>query len=135
MPDYTSNRRVDALRCDLSHNSSVANSEQPRSMKTRNLLAISVIALAACLPAHAELQAVSKVQPEFPKEAVQAGVDRGHVKARMTLDASGEVSRVEILEAQPRRVFDKQVMKTLAMWRYAAGDANRAVEIDVEFQR
>src|SRR4051812_27291690 len=105
-------------------------------MNTRHLFAAAALALAAGLPAwSADTQVLSKVQPEFPKEAVQAGVDRGHVKARMTLDASGEVSRVEILEAQPRRVFDKQVVKTLAMWRYAAGDANRAVEIDVEFQR
>ena len=105
-------------------------------MIPKHLLAFAAIALAAGIQAHAaDIQAVSKVQPEFPREALQAGVDRGHVKARMTLDASGEVSRVEILEAQPRRVFDRQVMKTLAMWRYAAGDANRAVEIDVEFQR
>jgi protein TonB len=105
-------------------------------MKPKHLLALAALALAAGIPAHAgDIPVLSKVQPEFPKEALQAGVERGRVKARMTLDASGEVSRVEILEANPRRVFDRQVMKSLAMWRYAAGEANRAVEIEVEFQR
>src|SRR3954463_13756180 len=105
-------------------------------MNTRHIFAATALALAAGLPAWAgDAQVISKVQPEFPKEAVQAGIDRGHVKARMTLDASGEVSRVEIVDASPRRVFDRAVMRTLAQWRYTAGDSNRAVEVDVEFQR
>ncbi|HSU68308.1 MAG TPA: energy transducer TonB, partial [Tepidisphaeraceae bacterium] len=85
--------------------------------------------------AQADVQVVSKTQPEFPKEAAQAGVDKGHVKARMTLDATGEVTRVEIVEANPRRLFDRTVMRTLAMWRYNPGEANRSVEVEVEFQR
>ena len=105
-------------------------------MNTKLLLASTAIALASGLPALAgDIQILSKVQPEFPKEAVQAGIDRGHVKARMTLDASGEVSRVEIVDANPRRVFDRAVIRTLVQWRYNTGDANRAVEVDVDFQR
>jgi protein TonB len=100
-----------------------------------------VLALAACVgfissPAFAaDVQLVSKVDPEFPREAVQAGADKGLVKARMTVDGSGEVVRVEILEAQPRRVFDRAVVKTLSQWRFNAGAAGRTVEIDVNFSR
>src|SRR4051812_4278360 len=54
-----------------------------------------------------ELQIVSKVDPEFPKEALQAGADKGRVKARLTVSNTGEVVRVEVLEANPRRVFDR----------------------------
>lgn len=105
-------------------------------MHKRHYLVLALIALVATLPAFGgDLQAVSKIQPEFPKEAVQAGIDKGHVKARLLLEASGEVSRVEILEANPRRVFDRTVMRTLAQWKYSAGDPNRNVEVDVEFQR
>jgi len=43
--------------------------------------------------------------------------------------------RVEILEAQPRRVFDRAVVKTLSQWRFNAGTAGRTVEIDVNFTR
>ena len=105
-------------------------------MQLKHYLVLAALALAATFPAYAgDLQLVSKIQPEFPKEAVQAGVEKGRVKARMTLESSGEVSRVEILEANPRRVFDRAVMRTLAQWKYNAGDANRNVEVDVEFQR
>lgn len=92
--------------------------------------AMSIPALAA-----GDAQLVSKVDPEFPREAVQAGADKGMVKARMTLDGSGEVVRVEILEANPRRVFDRAVVKTLSQWRFNPGAANRTVEIDVNFTR
>ena len=83
----------------------------------------------------ADVQVVSKVDPEFPREAVQAGADKGLVKARMTVDATGEVVRVEILDAQPRRVFDRAVVKTLSQWRFNSGAAGRTVEIDVNFTR
>jgi protein TonB len=101
-----------------------------------------IAALAACaglmsVPAFAapDTQVVSKVDPEFPREAVQAGADKGLVKARMTVDGSGEVVRVEILEANPRRVFDRAVVKTLSQWRFNVGAAGRTVEIDVNFTR
>ena len=104
---------------------------------------LAPVALAVCAWAFAPLAEagpsdatlVTKVDPEFPREAMQAGADSGKVKARMTLDATGEVTRVEILEAQPRRVFDRAVVKTLSQWKFTAGNAGRAVEIDVEFKR
>ena len=100
------------------------------------LAAGALVAGAMSLPAlAADAQVVSKVEPEFPREAVQAGADKGLVKARMTVDGSGEVVRVEILEAQPRRVFDRAVIKTLSQWRFNPGANNRTVEIDVNFTR
>ena len=83
----------------------------------------------------ADATVVNKVDPEFPREAIQAGADKGTVKARMTVDGTGEVVRVEILEAQPRRVFDRAVIKTLSQWRFNAGASGRTVEIDVNFTR
>jgi protein TonB len=91
---------------------------------------VSLTALAA-----PDATVVSKVDPEFPREAIQAGADKGVVKARMTVDGTGEVVRVEILEAQPRRVFDRAVIKTLSQWRFSSGANGRTVEIDVNFTR
>ena len=105
-------------------------------MITRSVLAAAVAAvtLAAGSARAADTHVVSKIQPDFPKEAILAGVEKGHVKVRMTLDSSGEVSRVEIVEANPRRVFDRAVMRTLAQWRYNSGEANRSVTVDVDFE-
>ncbi len=89
--------------------------------------------LAAAGPSDATL--VSRIEPEFPRETIQAGADAGKVKARMTLDGLGEVTRVEILESIPRRLFDRIVVKTLSQWKFNSGNVGRAVEIDIEFKR
>ena len=100
---------------------------------------IRALALALCagvLPATAsDVVVLSKSELEFPREAVQAGADEGHVKAKLTIDARGEVSRVEILEAEPRRVFDRAVMRSLSQWRFNGGADGRNFVVDVDFRR
>ena len=99
--------------------------------------ALRIAAAAAflvCFSAAAELRPVSKVDPEFPREAQIASVDHGKVKARLTIDASGEVTRVDIVEANPRRVFDRAVTRSLSQWRYEPGSAGRTVEVDLDFK-
>ena len=85
--------------------------------------------------ASSDVIVVSKADLEFPREAVQAGADSGKVKARLTIDGSGEVTRVEIVEANPRRVFDRAVTKSLSQWRFNSGDANRQYDISLDFKR
>ena len=95
--------------------------------------ALAAAALFVSLGAKAQLRPVSKVDPEFPREAQLASVDKGRVKARLTIDATGEVTRVDIVEANPRRVFDRAVTRSLSQWRYEAGPAGRTVEVDLDF--
>ena len=77
---------------------------------------------------------VARVDPDFPREAVQAGADRGAVKARMTLDGNGNVTRVEVVEANPRRLFDRAVVRALSQWHFSDGPSGRTVETEVEFR-
>jgi TonB family protein len=84
-------------------------------------------------PAAARL--ITRVDPDFPREAVQAGVEKGNVKARMTLDESGAVTRVEVVESSPRRVFDRAVVRALTQWHFNEGTAGRTVETEVDFRR
>jgi protein TonB len=94
--------------------------------------------LAAARPAAPEAppvtRLVSRVDPDFPREAAAAGVEQGTVKARMTLDAAGAVTRVEVLDAMPRRVFDRAVVRALSQWRYSEGAAGRTVDMEVAFR-
>ena len=78
---------------------------------------------------------VSRVDPEYPREAASSGYESGNVKARMTLDAAGNVTRVEILSANPRRVFDRAVTRALSQWRYNEGAAGRTVDMEIDFRR
>ena len=82
-----------------------------------------------------DLTPVSRVEPEFPREAISAGADKGRVKARMTVDSTGEVTRVEILDATPRRLFERVVVKTLSQWKFSPGSDGRSMEIDIDFHR
>ena len=82
-----------------------------------------------------DLTPISRVEPEFPREALAAGASSGVVKARMTIDATGEVTRVEIVDANPRRIFDRAVVKTLSQWRFTPGGSARSKEIEIDFKR
>jgi protein TonB len=101
----------------------------------RVLLAAALWGASLGVLAASEAAVVSKVDPEFPREAVVAGADKGKVRARMTLDGTGEVTHVEILEATPRRIFDRAVVKTLSQWKFNSGSDGRMVEIDLDFHR
>jgi TonB family protein len=75
-------------------------------------------ALAVALPAAAQdLRPVHRVDPDFPTEAVRAGATKGKVTVRLTIDAAGKVTNVEIVDAIPRRLFDRAVQRALADWR------------------
>ena len=106
-----------------------------RCMAAARLGLALALAFTGAALASEDLKLVSRVDPEYPREAMQAGVDRGRVKARMTVDGTGEVVRVEILEATPRRVFDRAVVKTLSQWKFNRGGAARSMEVDIDFNR
>ena len=84
--------------------------------------------------ARPSLQPVSREQPEFPRDALAAGIDHGTVKARLTIDAGGKVTGVEILESQPRRVFDRAVIRALSRWQFEPDAGVRSSEVEVAFK-
>jgi protein TonB len=95
----------------------------------------AAIAAATATSADEALRPVVRVDPEFPSEAVKAGAAKGKVTARMTLDAAGKVTNVEIVDAVPRRLFDRAVTRALSDWRYAEGSAGRIVEVEIAFKQ
>jgi TonB family protein len=78
---------------------------------------------------------VSRTAPEFPRDAVRAGVDAGTVRARLSIDSNGNVTNVQIVEARPARVFDRSVRDTLSRWKFNPGADNRTYDTEVEFRR
>ena len=93
------------------------------------------LAKPAMMPTSLTPKVLERVSPEFPREAIQAGADEGLVKARMTLDVSGNVTRVEVLESIPRRLFDRAVVRALSQWRFNDGPSGRTFETEVAFKR
>jgi TonB family protein len=56
------------------------------------------------------------------------------VTARLQIDASGNVSNVEVVDAKPRRVFDRAVIQALSEWKYNEGAPGRVVEVEIAFK-
>jgi TonB family protein len=84
-----------------------------------------------------ELKAISRDAPDFPREAAAEGVKSGMVNARIHVDARGNVTSVDILSAQPPKVFDRAVRKALLRWQFEplVSGSPSDLDVDVKFQR
>lgn len=98
-------------------------------------LALAAPAVLSAAVTRPSLVPVSRETPEFPREALQANVEHGTVKARVSIDKDGKVTQVDIVDAQPHRVFDKAVVRALSHWRFEPDAAARTTEIEVAFNR
>jgi len=71
--------------------------------------------------------------PSFPREAIRAQVQKGHVDAVLTIDEKGNVSDVRIVSSSPPRVFDRVVRDTLSDWKCAAEGAKYQASVEINF--
>jgi len=78
---------------------------------------------------------VSRAPVEFPVAAYAKNIESGTVKARLTIDAEGRVTAVQVLEARPRRYFDEEAARSLKLWRFNAGADNRSYDVEIAFTR
>lgn len=60
---------------------------------------------------------VVRVEPRFPVEALRDGIS-GWVKLRFSIDETGSVADVEVVQAEPRGVFDREAARALRRWKY-----------------
>ena len=101
------------------------------------LAAAAPTAITARPAVAAELRAISRDAPDFPKEAIADGFRSGIVNARIHVDARGNVAGVDIVGSQPPKVFDRAVRKALMRWQFEPNAAGNATDLDVDikFQR
>jgi periplasmic protein TonB len=95
-----------------------------------------VIAPPAPPPKPAIRQGVSCTKrdpPSFPREAIRAQVQKGHVEAVLTIDEKGNVADVRIVQSSPPRVFDRVVRDTLADWKCSAEGARYQASVEINF--
>ena len=61
-----------------------------------------------------------RIPPVYPLRAKRQGVE-GWVRVKFLVRASGKVTRVEILEAQPEKLFDNSVRRCVLGWHFKPG--------------
>ena len=66
-----------------------------------------------------EARPLVRFNPEYPPVAARDGVE-GWVELSFSIDASGAVINVEVLNSDPKRIFDKAAKRALKRWKYQA---------------
>ncbi len=107
-------------------------------------LAVATLALAAALTlapaaAHADgaPKIVKKVPPEFPGEAARKGITDGVLKAKLTIDGSGSVTEVAIVEATPAKakIFNEAATSALNQWKFEGTGKPQSFELKLVFSQ
>ena len=78
---------------------------------------------------------VSRIPATFPLAAVNRGISAGTVRARLKINAAGNVTDVVILASEPPRIFDRAATTALESWRFNTGADNRTYDVEMEFKR
>jgi protein TonB len=81
----------------------------------------------------ASLTQISGDPPTYPREAIKANVAKGHVSALLSIDEKGNVTEVRIVDSNPPRVFDKEVVRALKEWKFAPDGTRYVGEVDINF--
>ncbi len=58
-----------------------------------------------------------KIAPSYPRQARTRGIE-GWVKVGIKISKTGSVLDVEILEAEPRRIFDRTTIRAVFRWKF-----------------
>ena len=78
--------------------------------------------------------AISRVDPAYPIEATRQSINSGLVRAKITIDASGNVSDIVILESRPISAFGRETRLTAKQWKFNPGAAGRVQEFEISFK-
>ena len=60
---------------------------------------------------------IVRIEPKYPIQAARDGKE-GWVRLSFTINEIGGVEDVTVIEAQPKRIFDKEAKRALRKWKY-----------------
>lgn len=83
--------------------------------------------------------AIVRIDPKYPPQAARDGIE-GWVMLNYTIDPTGSVQDINVIDAEPKRIFDREARRALAKWKYkptiinGMGVNNRGNTIMLEFK-
>lgn len=66
---------------------------------------------------NAELIPLVRIAPQYPRKAAMAGTE-GWVRLAFTVTKAGTVKDVTVVEADPKRVFDRAAKRAILKWKF-----------------
>ena len=89
-----------------------------------------------------EATPIVRIDPKYPPQAARDGRE-GWVRLSFTINEVGGVDDIEVIEAEPKRVFDREARRALRKWKYkpkivdgkAVKQTNMFVQLDFKLEQ
>lgn len=84
---------------------------------------------------HQTAIALTKVEPIYPIKALKRGIE-GYVIMTFMVDKKGRPQNIDVIEAKPKRIFEKAAVAAVKKWRYRADtlqSADQKQQVKMEF--
>lgn len=80
---------------------------------------------------------IVRIEPNYPRDALLKGIE-GWVRVRITIMPDGSVMNPQVIDSNPRRVFDREALRAVLRWKFRPrivdGQAvSREAEQTIEF--
>lgn len=60
---------------------------------------------------------IVRIAPQYPRKALMAKIE-GWVKVKFTITPSGTVTNPEVVDAKPRRIFDREAIRAILKFKF-----------------